>query len=379
MRILFIAPGDNPHTWKWVGWFGHKYPGEIGLIPYISLPPEGKLDGVEIILPHIPLFRIASPDCWFEINRVKGILRKVKPDILHALWAYGSGTIASSSGYHPFVLSPWGSDITIYPCTPGIKGVIQRDLIRGALKKADRITATSRFLGEAILKFGGEVREPDLFPYGVDTSMFDPAIAHKPYEFNWPDGAPVGPDVITIGFFKSLERAYGPDILITAIAKASKELPNLRCVLGGWGRLFEILIQMADSLQVSDQICFPRRIHFEDMPRALAGVDIFAMPSRYEVFGVGALEASAMMKPVIASRKWGIPEVVQDGVTGILVEPEDPDSLAEAIVKLARDPAMRSKMGEEGRKFVRESYEFENIMRGADLYCEEIRTTFQQR
>jgi glycosyltransferase involved in cell wall biosynthesis len=276
-------------------------------------------------------------------------------------------------------LSPWGSDITVYPYTPGIKGVIQRDLIRGALRKADRITALSKFLGGAILKFGGEIRAPDLFPYGVDTSVFDPAVVDKPYEFNWPQGAPGGRDAITVGFFKSLERTYGPDILITAIAKASKQLPNLRCVIGGWGRLLEILTQMAQSLNVADRICFPRRIHFEDMPRALAGVDIFAMPSRYEVLGVAALEASAMMKPVIASRKWGIPEVMQDGVTGILVEPEDPDSLAEAIVRLARDPAMRGKMGEEGRKFVRENYEFENIMRRADLYCEEIRTTFKQR
>jgi glycosyltransferase involved in cell wall biosynthesis len=378
MRILFIAPGDNPHTWKWVGWFGRKYPGEIGLIPYISPPPEGVLNGVEILRPCISLFKIASPSCWLEVGRIKRIVNKLRPEILHALWAYGSGTIASACNYHPFVLSPWGSDITVYPCTPGIKGVIQRDLIRGALTKADRITATSKFLGGAILKFGGEIRPPDLFPYGVDTGVFDPGVVDKPYEFNWPGRAPQGPDAVTVGFFKSLERAYGPDILITAIAKASKQLPNLRCVIGGWGRLLEILMQMAQSLNVSDRICFPRRIHFEDMPGALAGVDIFAMPSRYEVFGVGALEASAMMKPVIASRKWGIPEVVQDGVTGILVEPEDPDSLAQAIVKLAHDSDLRRKMGEEGRGFVKKNYEYENIMQQADLYCEEIRAAFHR-
>ena len=108
------------------------------------------------------------------------------------------------------------------------------------------------------------------------------------------------------------------------------------------------------------------------MPRALASIDIFAMPSRYEVLGVGALEASAMEKPVIVSRKWGMVEVIEDRYTGLLVESENPDDLASKIVELANDPEIRGRMGQWGRKFVEAYYEFEPIMESADRLCNRL-------
>ena len=372
MRILYIAPGDNPHTWKWVGWFGRKYPGEIGLIPYEAPVPEGKLPGVEIIGKVIPIFRIGSLDSWMKVGAVKSIVRKFKPSLLHALWAYGSGTYGARSGHHPFLLSPWGTDITVYPSRSGFKGSIQRRLVLEALRKADKITATSRYLADAIHGLVPDRDMPDLFPYGVDTSVFDPNTVKDSLEFPWPDGAPSGPGALTVGFFKSLEHTYGPDILIQAIAVAAKELRQVRCVIAGSGELLEKLKRLAETLGVEKRICFPGRIPHEKMPAALKGIDIFAMPSRYEVFGVAALEASAMGKPVIASKKWGIVEVVEDGVTGILVVLDSAEVLAEQIVRLGRDPAARARMGAAGREFVKGNFEFEEIMQRADRYCAEL-------
>jgi len=143
-------------------------------------------------------------------------------------------------------------------------------------------------------------------------------------------------------------------------------------VIGGSGDMLESLQRDARKLEIADRVCFAGRIHYSDMPRALAGIDIFAMPSRYEVFGVAALEASAMKKPVVASRKWGIVEVVQDNVTGFLVEPENPIPLARKIVNLCRDPGLRAHMGEAGRDFVKTNFEFEEIMQKADRFCDEM-------
>ena len=369
MRILFIAPGNNVHTWKWVNWFGNKYPDEIGLIPYLAPPPDNQFERVRIFKPHIPLFRILSPISWKEIGRIRKIVHETKPGLLHAMWAYGSGLYAARSGFHPFLLSPWGSDVTVYPNRAGLKGRIQRNLVIEALSEADEIAATSRFLSEAISALIPEKKAPLIFPYGVDTSVFDPRKIISPLEFKWHENAPVGDDAVTIGFFKSLEPTYGPDILLNAIAIASRKELRIRCVMGGRGTMLHALIKLAKNLEIADRVCFPGLINHSDMPSALAAIDIFAMPSRYEVFGVVALESSAMEKPVIVAEKWGMPEVIENGVTGLFCEPENPGSLAEKILALAENPDLRKSMGESGRKFVQRKFEFEKIMSDADEFC----------
>jgi glycosyltransferase involved in cell wall biosynthesis len=374
-RILFIAPGDNSHTWKWVGWFGRKYPGEIDLLPYQAPVPPLMLPGVRILEPHIPPFKIASVASWTEIGHVRRLVHDVNPRLLHVLWAYGSGTYGARADFHPTILSPWGSEITVFPNRQGLKGAIQRRLILEALNKADYLTATSEFLADAIHNLAPGKSRPDIFPYGVDTSVFDPAnpaVVDNPYEFNWPDGCPTGPDAVTVGFFKALKPKYGPEFLVEAIAEASKEVPGLRCVMAGSGELRDSLIEQAKSVGVSNRILFPGRIPYEDMPRALASIDIFAMPSRYEELGVAALEASSMLKPVIVTRKWGMKEVAVDGETGWFIEEGDVKSLAGYLVKLADDSDLRQELGGNGRKFVQSKYEFDTIMQSADRYCTEI-------
>jgi len=368
-RILFIAPGDNSHTWKWVSWFGRKYPGEISLLPYQAPAPPEMLPGVKILDPYIPPFKIASIKSWTEIGRVKRAVHNVKPQLLHVLWAYGSGTYGARADYHPSIISPWGSEITIFPNRSGVKGAIQRMLIVEALEKADYQTATSKFLAEAIKKLTPGRPLPDLFTYGVDTSVFDPDAIDVPMRFPWPDGAPLGDRSITVGFFKALKPKYGPEYLVTAIAVASKILPGLRCVMAGAGEMKKQLQEQARGLEIENRIIFPGRIPYEEMPRALASIDIFAMPSRYEELGVAALEASAMKKPVIVTSKWGMKEVIEPDVTGLFIAPGDSEALAAHIGKLAEDPTLRRKMGEAGREFVRNNYEFDKIMEAADRYC----------
>ena len=240
-----------------------------------------------------------------------------------------------------------------------------------ALEKADYLSSTSKFLAGEISSLDPKHREPELLPYGVDTSIFDPDKV-TPTEFPWPEGAPKGLGTITIGFFKALEMTYGPDLLITAIAAAKEKVPGIRCVLGGSGKLLSELKKWAENLQIADRVYFPGRIAYGDMPRALAAIDIFVMPSRMEALGVAALEASAMRKPVIATGKWGIPEAVKAGTTGSLVRMEDLEDLTREIVRLSLNSELRELMGERGRAFVKENYQHEKIMEIADQYCRSL-------
>jgi glycosyltransferase involved in cell wall biosynthesis len=370
MKILYIAPGNNPHTWKWVGWFGEKYPGEIFLIPYYDDVPDGVLDNVSILRPIIPQYKIAALRGSIK-NRVKKLVHDNNPDILHALWAYGSGTYAAWTNFSPFILSPWGSDVTVFPYRKGVKGNIQKKLVVEALRTADYVTATSRYLYHQIEQLVPKIKELKLFPYGVDTSIFDSYKVPDKIKFSWPAGRA---DVI-VGMFKNLESTYGPDLLIEALAKALKQNPGIRCVIGGDGSLRAELEKQAKDLGVSEYIVFTGQIPYLSMPRYLASIDIFVMPSRYEVFGVAALEASSMKLPVIISKKWGMIETAVDNVTGLFFEPENVDDLTAKIIKLAGNGELRNKFGLAGRKFVQENYEFDSIMNKADEYCRNILET----
>lgn len=370
MRILFVAPGDNPHTWRWVGWFGKKYPGEVALIPYAGETPAKALPNVNIVQPFIPKLVLSKPSSWFGTSFIRRVIADINPQILHALWAYGPGTFAAGSDFHPFILSPWGSDITFYPKQRTLKGYIQRHLIIHTIGKADRITATSHYLADEIKSLVQLSREPDIFPYGVDTSVFHPRV--NPIEFRWSKQAGSNKDAVTIGFFKALKYTYGPDYLLSSFAIALKEVPGLRLVMAGSGEMLENLQGEAMRLGIMDRICFPGKIPYSNMPHALAGIDIFVMPSRSESFGVAALEASAVAKPVVLSKTGGTLDVAEDGLTGFFVEPGDVKALAEQIVKLASDPALRKEMGLKGREFVKSRFELNDIMERADKYYSEI-------
>jgi len=101
-------------------------------------------------------------------------------------------------------------------------------------------------------------------------------------------------------------------------------------------------------------------IEHRQVPELLRNVDIFVMPSIREEFGVAAVEAQAMEIPVISTRVGGVPEVVLDGETGILVEPGDSEQLAQAILALIENPALRRQMGKRGREHVLANYRWED-------------------
>ena len=138
-------------------------------------------------------------------------------------------------------------------------------------------------------------------------------------------------------------------------------------VIAGDGQLRSPLEQLAAELQVADTIEFVGWT--DDVVQFLSAIDVLAMPSLWEAFGLSAGEAMAMEKPVIATCIEGLPEVVEAGQTGILVPPADSASLASAILELAADPAHRIAMGKRGRARVERRFTLDRmIARHEDFY-----------
>src|SRR5262249_31568372 len=185
---------------------------------------------------------------------------------------------------------------------------------------------------------------------GIDLCRFA-AVQPAPHLF------PAGTRIIgTVGH---LAGHKGHRYLLEAAALLVREEPQLGVVIAGDGALRAELETQAAALGLTAHVRFTgfRR----DILALMQGFDIFVFSSYLEGLGTAILDAMALGKPVAASRAGGIPEAVQDGVTGLLVPPRDPQALADAVRSLLRHPAQAHTFGAAGRRRVEQYFTVERM------------------
>jgi glycosyltransferase involved in cell wall biosynthesis len=161
----------------------------------------------------------------------------------------------------------------------------------------------------------------------------------------------------------------GYTYLITAIAQVITEIPNIRLVFLGDGELRGELSGQVKTLGLGKHVLFLGMRN--DVPETISCSDLFVLPSINEGFGVVLLEAMAMKCPIVATNVGGVPEVVLDGETGILVPPGDPAQLSEGIIRLARDHALAARMAEHGYRRLMACFDIrETVAKTEHLYKE---------
>ncbi len=169
-------------------------------------------------------------------------------------------------------------------------------------------------------------------------------------------GEPVPPlksDLMTIGSVGRLDAMKAHDILLRAIA----QVEQVRVIILGEGEQRPSLEQLAAELGVSDRL--ELRGWVENPRDHLAEFDVVAMPSRSEGFPLAMVEAMLAARPVIATRVGSMPEAILDGETGLLIEKNDVNGLAKALLRLRDDPPLRIAMGQQARKMAIEHFTVE--------------------
>jgi glycosyltransferase involved in cell wall biosynthesis len=162
----------------------------------------------------------------------------------------------------------------------------------------------------------------------------------------------------------------GQGQLLRAIDIVRREIPDVRVlIIGDDDRLAmrtsyaAELKALASELGLHEHVVFTG--HRSDMPDLLAACDVFALPSFEEPFGLVFLEAMAMRKPIVALNNGGTPEVVEHGKSGLLSSPDDVSALAANLLALLRDPPLRGRMGEYGRRQVEARFTFDRMANDA--------------
>jgi glycosyltransferase involved in cell wall biosynthesis len=208
------------------------------------------------------------------------------------------------------------------------------DLATSALRRADRVRVIGEFTEELARRagFDGPI---DRFPTFSEYDLFL-------------DEPPAGqPETASVLFVGALERVKGVDVLLDAWQLVRDGHPEVRLVIVGKGSMEEEVRRRAAGNSDIEMVgSVPR----ETLRELIDAATLVVLPSRSEGLGRVVLEASARSRPVVASRVGGIPELVEDGETGVLVQPEDAAALAAAVLRILDDPAAATEMGERGRR-----------------------------
>ena len=150
--------------------------------------------------------------------------------------------------------------------------------------------------------------------------------------------------------------------LVAAAPELTRRVPGVSIVIGGSGPLESELRGQALSLGLADTFVWPG--HITDMPRFLAALDVYVSPATTEAFGMALIEAAAAGVPTVATRVGGVPEVILDGETGLLVAPHDPSALAQAVVGLLGDRNTAEKLAHAARERATTEFSPERMVDG---------------
>jgi len=180
----------------------------------------------------------------------------------------------------------------------------------------------------------------------------------------------IPPGDFVIGFIGRFHPQKGIEVLIEAFARIAPDRPGLWLLLVGDGELRPRLRALSEASGGSARTIFTGAR--EDIPRILAALDLFVLPSLWEGLPLALLEAMAAGLPVVASDVGGVPEILVDGETGCLVPPRDPAALAAAILEFVDHPEIRQRLGAAGQQRVKESFSAQNLVARLTALYEEL-------
>ncbi|MCC5929933.1 MAG: glycosyltransferase family 4 protein [Cyclobacteriaceae bacterium] len=297
---------------------------------------------------------------------VKKFIKKEKFDLVHAhgTRAFSNTFWASRSLKIPaiYTVHGWSFHPDQKPLVKNIR--IQSEKFLS--KKANQVVTVSNSNDQLARNLFGSF-ESITIKNGIDFEKFNPEKKTKDIRAEY--GIPK--DATLIGYIARITRQKDPLGMLKAFEKVSEKHRDIYLLKIGDGDLREETEAAVEILQKNGA-----NIIFDtfrtDIPDVLAAIDVYCLPSLWEGLPIGLLEAMAMKKAVIASAVDGTMEVIKDGVNGLLVEPKNTDQLSDCIIKLHLNHSLRTQLGEEALKTVRENYSIQHMTKEVEKVYEQL-------
>lgn len=356
MRICYLAGGRSVHVQKWVRFFAER-----GYDVYLATFNEtSQIEGVKV--RKLRYFsKLAYP---FRILTVRKAIKEINPDILHAHYVSHYGVYGALSGFKPFVVTVWGSDIFIDPK----KSMAKKYFVKYALKKADLITTDSLSSMKTIVDFGVDEEKVKLIVHGVDLGVFHPIENNEEFKKE----LCIRQNYQVVISTRNLERVYDIGTLIKAIPYVIDECPNTYFLIVGDGTLRHHLEELACKLGVAENVRFVGSVSNREMPKFLGSSDIYVSASLSDTRSVSLLEAMACGLPVVVTDLEGNKECVKEEVNGFLFSKGDFKALGEKIIYLLGDEDTRRRFGVINRRYVEKEGSYEKEMKKMEKLYKEL-------
>jgi glycosyltransferase involved in cell wall biosynthesis len=352
VRLCFISDPNSIHTRRWVNWFaqrGHN----ICLVA--DVPLKEPWEGVEVVDLSKSFFApVIRFPIWAMILRQ--ILHRWQPDILHAHRVNSAGWLGAMSGFHPFIVTPWGSDLNDLDLQPRLA----RPLASYVVRRADLITASSQNLLLQAQLLGAKVNRCHCIQWGVDFKYFFPG---KSPELRQQLEIGDGPVILSP---RAVDLIYNIHILLAAMPTVLGQFPKTTLVLRDYNTNASYkarLTKQISDLGIEHAIRWLGLITpWEAIAAVYRMADIGVSIPFSEGMAVSVWEALACGLPLITSDLPGLREWIIPGENGLLVPVGDDGALAQAILRLLGDIGMQNRFRQRGVELARQNADHESEM-----------------
>ena len=309
-----------------------------------SLARDERVRGAALLVA--PLYALGA---WRAVRRA---LREPW-DVVHAHWLLPNGPLARGAAARTtFGVGIHGSDVFL------AERRAARGTVRRTLAACDFLTGCSPELVGRVCALGFPTDEARVIPYGVDVDAYRPDPARRSL---WRQRLGVPAEAPLLLGLGRMATKKGFQVLLPELAALLAAVPDLHVVLAGDGDLLPRF--RAEAAPLHGRVHFPGAVLRDTLPDLFRAADAFVLPAvhdpRGNVDGLPnvILEAMASALPVVATRVSGIPELVRDGVNGLLVQPDAPVALANAIERLLQKPELAAAFGRRARATVAEAFD----------------------
>ena len=297
----------------------------------------------------IPVLVIDEVDDAIAVGALAAHLSEVRADVVHA-HMFRAETIATRAvlalkeiGHRrPYLVS------TVH--SSRVRHEADKDVLRDLTPHMDRLIAVSRAIERKIHDEGRATVPVSLIYNGVDLERYD----HQEACCTLPDEYGMEPGSQIVGVVARLEPEKGHPTLLEAWPRVLRAVPDTYLLIVGEGSRRDALEAQARELRIAHRVVFTGRR--DDVPAVTAALDVAVLPSYREAQGLTILEAMALSRPVVASDVGGIPEMIEDGKTGLLVPPHDAEALADAIIRLLKNHPLADTLGRAGHDMVHDRF-----------------------
>ena len=296
--------------------------------------------------PRVLRYPVFAVEAFKDYFLLKKILRETKPDILQGTHVQSMGFLCALTGYHPFLLAPYGSDVLVNPQ----QKKLFRWIAKYTLKKADAILCNSESMKTAVLNLVDYPAERIVaFPWGIYHDQFNPEIDGSEIrkKLGWEDKK----ILIMTRYFTWV---YGIEYFLESLPVIIKSIPETRIIMCGSGPLGEKFRGYVKETGLSDYVHFAGRVPNAELPRYLAAADVYVSSSLSDGTSIALIEAMATGLPVVVTDVDSNFEWIIDGVNGFIVPKRDSRIIAEKIIELLQNEGLRKKFGAENVRIARE-------------------------